>query len=154
MIKEVERGNTHVETIGFTMEMCINCGMPFFMPTCHYKRLLANKGETFYCPNGHGQHYAGKTEAEKLKERLEQLEIEKNKREQELQDKWLDALSEKQKIENKLKRVQNGVCPCCNRSFHNLQQHIQNEHPELMDTQEKAKRNIATRKKERKRIIN
>ena len=28
-------------------------------------------------------------------------------------------------------RVKNGVCPCCNRSFTSLWQHIKNEHPEF-----------------------
>lgn len=132
MIKEIERGNTTKEVIDFTLENCCACGIPFFMPTYHYKRLLANKGESFYCPNGHSMSYTGKTEAQKLKEQLDQLKKEKELSETEMQDKWLDALSEKQKLEKKLKRLHNGVCPCCNRSFGNLQQHIKKQHPELL----------------------
>lgn len=132
MIKDVTRGNTTTETIDFTLETCCACGIPFFMPTYHYKRLLANKGEAFYCPNGHSQSYVGKTEAEKLKEKLQQLETEKAKQEEELQNRWLDALNEKSKLEKKMKRLTNGVCPCCNRPFHNLQQHMKKQHPEVV----------------------
>lgn len=131
MIKEIQRGNKITEAIDFTMETCCNCGIPFFMPTYHYKRLLANKGESFYCPNGHGQHYTGKTEVEKLKEKLEALQKEKEQQHEDLQNKWLDALGEKQKLEKQLKRVHKGVCPCCNRTFVNLQKHMATKHPEI-----------------------
>ena len=127
MIADVIRGNTTVETIKFTMETCCDCGIPFFMPTYHYERLIKNKGELFYCPNGHGQHYTGKTEAQKIKEQLERERLET----EEIRDKLLDEINKNKKLELKLKRVHNGVCPCCNRSFKNLQRHIKTKHPEL-----------------------
>lgn len=131
MLKEVKQGNTTTELIDFTLETCCRCGIPFFMPTYHFKRLLANKGESFYCPNGHGQHYTGKTEAEILKAKLEQVQKENEEREQELQNKWLDALGEKNKLEKQLKRVHKGICPCCNRTFVNLERHMKTKHPEV-----------------------
>lgn len=131
MIKEVQRGNTTAEVIDFTLETCCACGIPFFMPTYHYKRLLANKGESFYCPNGHSMSFTGPTEAQKLKEQLEKVKQEKDKQEQELQNKWLDALGEKYKLEKQLKRIHKGVCPCCNRSFQNLKRHMETKHPEI-----------------------
>lgn len=132
MIKEVTRGNTTTEAIDFVLETCCSCGIPFFMPNYFKKQKLANKGEMFYCPNGHGQYYSGKSEADKLKEQLEKLQQEKQKQEEELQNRWLDALNEKNKLEKKMKRLTNGVCPCCNRSFHNLQQHMKKQHPEVV----------------------
>lgn len=37
--------------------------------------------------------------------------------------------AEAAKARRKLKRVQNGVCPCCNRSFWNLERHMKSKHP-------------------------
>ena len=133
MIKEIQRGNTTTEAIDFTLETCCACGIPFFMPTYHHKRLAANKGERFFCPNGHGMSFTGPTEAQKLKDKLEALQKEKEKTEENLQNRWLDALGEKQKLEKQLKRIHKGVCTCCNRSFQNLKTHIEREHPELVD---------------------
>lgn len=132
MIKEVMRGNTTTEAINFTLETCCACAIPFFMPTYHYKRLLANKGETFYCPNGHPMSYTGLTEAQKLKQELDKLKEEKNKENEELQNRWLDVLGEKNKLEKQLKRVHRGVCPCCNRTFSDLSNHMKVKHPELI----------------------
>lgn len=131
MIKDVVRGNTVTESVDFMLETCCSCGIPFFMPTYFYRHKLATK-ERFHCPNGHGMSYTGKTEAEKLKEQLEKLQQNQEKREEELQNRWLDALSEKQKLEKQLKRLHRGVCPCCNRSFANLQQHMKKQHPEAI----------------------
>lgn len=131
MIKEVIRGTTMTEAIDFVLETCCSCGVPFFMPSYFKKQKLSNPGESFYCPAGHGQHYTGRSEAEKLKERLSELEKQKAKNEEDLQNKWLDALSEKNKLEKQLKRVHKGVCPCCNRTFVNLQRHMKTKHPEV-----------------------
>ena len=35
------------------------------------------------------------------------------------------------KEQKKMDRVKNGVCPCCNRHFANLERHIKGQHPEF-----------------------
>ena len=132
MLKEVKIGNTINEVIDFTLETCCSCSIPFFMPTYLHKRLVADKGERFFCPNGHGMTFIGKTEAEKLKEQLEKLQQEKDRQHELLQNKWLDAIGEKYKLEKQLKKVHKGICPCCNRSFQNLKNHMETKHPELV----------------------
>jgi len=53
----------------FVIETCANCGLVFAMLKSHRdKRLKDHK--SFFCPNGHGQHYIGKSEEEKLKDEL------------------------------------------------------------------------------------
>lgn len=133
MLTEVKYGK-HIqgEIIDFTMHECGGCGIPFFVPTRWLNDRKNNNGD-FHCPNGCSRVFTGKPEATKLKEELEQLKAEGQKREQELQDRWLDTLNEKNKLEKKLKRVHNGVCPCCSRSFQNLKKHIENKHPELLN---------------------
>ena len=46
-------------------------------------------------------------------------------------DRMLDETNRRMKAEKQLKRVHNGVCPCCNRSFQNLQKHMKTKHPEI-----------------------
>lgn len=48
-------------------EICINCGVRFDIPDT-LQRSLKNCKNSFYCPNGHVQHYTGKSEEEKLRE--------------------------------------------------------------------------------------
>lgn len=48
---------------------CCNCGVVFGISAYHNKQFLESH-KWFYCPNGHPQHYTGKTEAEKLSEQL------------------------------------------------------------------------------------
>ncbi len=126
------------EVIDFTMHECGGCGIPFCVPTRWLNDRKNNHGE-YYCPNGCNRWFAGKTEAQKLKEELEQIKADRVEREQLLQDRWLDALGEKNKLEKKLKRIHNGVCPCCNRSFANLKNHIANKHPELLNKKDERK---------------
>jgi hypothetical protein len=126
----VERGAEAKEVIDFVLEECCNCGTPFMIPKRLQKQLINNQN-TFYCPSGHPQSYCGKTEAQKLKEKLDLLQQESQQNEQKWMDKYLDEVSVKQKLEKQLKRVHNGVCPCCNRSFQNLKRHIDTMHPEL-----------------------
>lgn len=132
MLSEVVYGKSiKGEVIDFTMLECGGCGIPFFVPTKWNRAKVENHG-SFHCPNGCNRVYTGKTKAEKLAEELEQEKQRRIKEGQELQDKWLDALGEKTKLEKKLKRVSNGVCPCCNRTFQNLHQHMKKQHPDHM----------------------
>lgn len=99
---------------------CCNCGIHFAVPS-FYRLKLRETHNTFYCPNGHAQSYPAKTEAEKLKE---QLIRERAEHDQTRADR--DAKSKQ------LHRVAAGVCPCCNRTFRNLQKHMQTKHKEKL----------------------
>ncbi len=106
-------------------EECCNCSILFAMPVAMMKRLRQDGG-SFYCPNGHSQHYT-KTENQKLREQLEATQ--KN-----LTSARCETMAERQArevAEKKLKRVGKGVCPCCRRSFTNLRRHIATKHPQL-----------------------
>lgn len=130
-IVEKVTGNKATERIEFILRTCCTCQIPFMIPSYHYDRLRATPGETFYCPNGHGMHYAGKSETQKLREQLE-LEREKHNREVDsLQNSIMDRIVERNEARNKLKRIEKGVCPCCNRTFANVARHMQNKHPEV-----------------------
>lgn len=94
-------------------------------------------GATFYCPAGHGQCYR-ETEAQRLRK-----ELDKAKKDQQwYADRLKDERSARESTERRLvarkgantrlrNRIKNGVCPCCTRTFMNLQQHIKTKHPDF-----------------------
>ncbi len=123
---------TLINQLELRTQTCCNCGVMFAMETS-YDKQLRETHKTFYCPNGHGQSYTGKTEAEKLRDELK-------RKEQELANKVREALdlsSSLYSANQKLKRVSKGVCPCCNRTFKNLHSHMKIKHPEILNAPKK-----------------
>lgn len=124
---------TFVETrrVTFYVEVCCNCGVQFAMTQEFHDRKWNHRWENFYCPNGHGQHYLGKSEADRLRDRL--------KSEQENAQFWREREASERKAHSATKgiltktknRVANGVCPCCNRTFANLARHMAGQHPDF-----------------------
>lgn len=119
-----------VERIEMTTENCVNCGM-IFAVTADFQWRRRNDHKTFYCPAGHGQHYTGASEAQRLRE---QLEKERHRRQAETGR--AEAIAQQRdrvvKSYNRIRdRVKNGVCPCCNRTFQNLMKHMESQHPEF-----------------------
>jgi hypothetical protein len=123
-------------TVELVTETCCNCGMLFAMSADFQQRRREYRG-WFYCPSGHAQYYTGKTVAEKAQEqaaRYKRLWDEATR----------EAADERQRrgdVERQLratkaahtrtkKRVANGVCPCCNRTFQNLARHMAGKHPD------------------------
>jgi len=147
------RTGTFVETITtkFCIEECCNCGIAFAMTEEFKKDRLADK-RSWYCPNGHCQHYLGKTDAQLRKEAEEKAAAaEENARRAMESLEWEKQYSkrlyrEKENTENRLrstkgvvtklkKRAANGVCPCCSRTFSQLARHMANIHPEFVVAQ-------------------
>lgn len=119
-----------VDGIQFNTLACARCGVHFAI-TDDYMSRRRNDHNTFYCPEGHPNVYNVKSEAEKLRETLA-------KRDSELahaQRVAASARSERDTItkahRRMRKRVMNGVCPCCNRSFDNLRQHMATQHADF-----------------------
>ena len=114
---------TELQTLTFQRLRCSECDIQYFIPQSLYERRLADSG-TFYCPNGHTQHFCDsyKTRCEKAQTEASALRarlcLEQDQR----------AAAEK-RMESLKKRVKAEVCPCCKRSFLNLQRHIAGKHP-------------------------
>lgn len=118
-----------------TME-CGECGIVFAITNAKYYR-CKNHGEGWYCPNGHSRKFC-ESEVEKLKKEveLEKQRHEWTKRSLEYTKKDRDhnkhkAAAYKGTVTKIKKRVGNGVCPCCNRTFQNLANHMKNQHPDF-----------------------
>lgn len=112
------------------LEICCGCGVQFWMTT-DLNRSRREDNRSFYCPNGHAQSYREnkleilQKEKDELQRRL-QAEINTAKHLAAVRLKALEAEKrERRKIE---RRVANGVCPCCNRTFEDLQRHMKTKH--------------------------
>lgn len=121
------------------VEVCYKCGMAFAMPECVNHRLREkNRGESFYCPAGHGQHYLGKRESERQRERAESAERDlawmRSQRET-VERQLIAQRGQTTKVRNALKKIERrtaaGVCPCCNRTFKQLARHMACKHPDF-----------------------
>lgn len=100
-----------------------------------------NNGERqrdIYCPLGHSWVFSGQGEAARLreeKERLEQRLAAQRLATQAARDQADAAERRRAAAKGQLtkvkKRVANGVCPCCNRTFANLALHMESKHPDF-----------------------
>lgn len=110
--------------------LCGECDVSFAMPH-HLQQECLEKGRTFYCPNGHPRVYRT-TENDKLKERVASLEsrLTHAQDQREAAERSNTALKGVvTKKTRQLDRVSKGVCPECNRTFQNLQRHMEGQHP-------------------------
>jgi hypothetical protein len=116
-------------------ETCPSCGTIFGLTEDHQSQ-LRQSCKVFYCPNGHGQHYAV-SEADRLREELaavqarerNALAFARSVQDQNEAERRAHAAT-KGKLTKTRRRLYNGVCPCCNRSFANLGRHMAGQHPD------------------------
>lgn len=55
--------------------ICSSCGIEYHMPN-HYCTKREQDHKTFYCPNGHAQHFPTDTEADVLRRSLQRTQTE------------------------------------------------------------------------------
>lgn len=122
------RGITISSTIKLITEECCNCHVIFAIPD-YMREKLIEKGNTFYCPNGHGQSY-GEGEIGELRKklnnarsRMEQAEADAERARKQRDEALKEAANQKRQRTRIANRVKNGVCPDCHRSFKNLKEH-------------------------------
>lgn len=122
------------QPVELTVEECCNCGLIFGL-TSDFQRRRREDHKSFHCPSGHPQSYRGESEAEKNGRLLR----EEQARHQHTLERENAERAARQKAERKLKRVEKGVCPECNRSFPNLARHMACKHKvPPVDTRPKA----------------
>lgn len=125
---------TIVDVIRFETTTCCECGIAFALPERLMRELRSNSKKSFYCPNGHEMVFS-KSVLEQENARLKQEKDEAERARMSLHN----QLTEKQKEVTKLqagikrrnKRIAAGVCPCCNRTFKQLAEHMKLKHPEI-----------------------
>lgn len=110
---------------------CGNCGIVFGMTRDFYERKL-NDHTGWCCPNGCNRIFTAKSEAEKLREELTRKEAAITYLHDRVEKLNYSVRAQKAAKTKIMNRVKNGVCPCCNRTFQNLQSHFIKSHPELV----------------------
>lgn len=126
------------KTITVVEVTCAECGCDFGMQD-NFRAMRIEDGKTFYCPAGHNNYYPKReNELKALRQRNENL----NKRlgwaeqsERQAREEAERVKREKSAIKGQLtktrKRIANGVCPCCNRTFVNIARHMDSKHPDF-----------------------
>ncbi len=116
---------------------CASCSIDYGIGGDFQLRRREDHG-TFYCPNGHENWYPqDNTEQRAIKERDAARELaqrESRRRamaEQEARTAEYQRRAAKGQLTKLRKRIANGVCPCCNRSFQNVLAHMANQHPDF-----------------------
>lgn len=116
---------------------CGECDLVFAVPKAWYDAVAVRRenGGNFWCPNGHSRRFTGKSEAEKLRDELArekhraeqaQADAEQQRRRVAFRDRQLAA--RKGQVTKMRKRIERGVCPCCNRYFADLHRHMESKH--------------------------
>jgi hypothetical protein len=121
---------TTTERVSLETETCYRCGVLFAMTAEYRQKRLADHSLNFYCPNGHGQAYIGKTEAERERERREAAERREKYWRSSAEDTERRLRATKGVVTKMRKRVTAGTCPFgCRRHFANLERHVASKHP-------------------------
>lgn len=131
-------------------ERCCNCGVAFAITRELYELRRADH-DTFYCPNGHGQHYTGETpdqrrareaeaKAKSAQAALEWAQRERDWARTEAKGKAILLGKEKAKRARLEARAAHGVCPCCSRTFASLARHMASKHPDWQQRKRPTKR--------------
>ena len=119
--------------ITLNLHECPNCGVVFGMTDSMEERRRDDK-RSFYCVNGHSLSYPGESQEDKIERlgrelnhaenvsaiRRAELDTEKNAHRR--------TVGKLGAVSKKLKRVDNGVCPECRRSFANVARHMKSQH--------------------------
>jgi len=122
--------------INFKVIECASCNIPFAVSE-EYERRLRESHDPFYCPRGHCISFGGESETERLKRHL----VISQRKVQQAKDDATFHETRRRAVEKSLvatrvvvtrtqNRLKHGLCPCCNRTFVELQKHMRSQHPE------------------------
>lgn len=125
--------------LGVELEMLTcyerTCGIQFAAPSAWLKeRRRDHKG--FHCPNGHSQHFPGKTREEELRDELNRTKDAldyQRQRGNRLEDDKTRLKHQVRAHKGVVTRLKNkaiaGICAFCSCEFPNVAEHVKAEHP-------------------------
>lgn len=136
--KAIEGGTRVAVSSALKVVNCCGCGGTYAM-AADYLDKRQRDGGSWQCPYCRmGTAYC-ETETDKLKKALERQKestaYQRREKEEYLQQRnTLERSRNGMKgvlvrEQNKLARIRNGVCPCCNRHFKNVKRHMDSQHP-------------------------
>lgn len=125
-------------TINYTGTLVVTscwCGIKLAIPNDLHSLARRHKDHTVWCPLGHKFVYSNTIE-EQLEEqkRATSRAFQRERAVRELlvaeEHSHRATKGHVTRKKKELERVANGVCPCCNRSFRNLERHMAGQHPD------------------------
>lgn len=124
------------------LKTCPICGIHYAVDkvVMDYKRAApsGDKDRGWYCPNGHSLVFqvseADRFRQERDRARQQLARAEDEKREAEERARKAEA-----KVARQHKRAVGGACPCCTRTFSNVQRHMRSKHPDVVPLKKIAK---------------
>lgn len=112
------------------------CGLVFGVPKW-WESGRREDHTWWFCPNGHRQYFSAKSDTEKLqdqlkteKQRVQYWQAEELRERRRADMERRRAAAARGQVTKVKKRVGNGVCPCCTRTFQNLARHMASQHPD------------------------
>jgi hypothetical protein len=120
-------GETFAGWTQLEAKACPDCGVLYAAPQRLFEDRLDNGG-SWYCPNGHSLIFTETTEQKLKKERMRHEATRNLLRHEEKAHAATRGHLTRQK-----KRIANGVCPCCKRTFQNLSRHMKSQHPNFTE---------------------
>jgi len=128
--------STHIlVTVEIETRTCPVCGVHYGVDKALIDRRLREGGHWF-CTNGDSLSFI-EPEVEKLRKQLASAQGNLNfyrsyseQKEAEAKELGKQVRAQKAAKTRLMRRVTNGVCPCCQRHFANVQRHMQSRHPD------------------------
>ena len=130
--KEEEMGLPETKVVEIDWISCARCGLVFGVPGSWSTSKRENH-RLFHCPDGHPLSYHGKTEEEKLIQENKRLAQKSRLLKHSLDSTERSRRAQKGHMTRIKNRIAKGVCPCCNRQFKNLLDHMETKHPDWVD---------------------
>jgi hypothetical protein len=113
----------------------LNCGHAFGICNEHKQRCFDRK-QKFWCPECGKECYYGDTELDRARQEVIRLKSNLDWANSRAADARQTAEHERRRaaaikgvLTKTKKRIGQGVCPCCNRQFQNLERHMTCKHP-------------------------
>jgi hypothetical protein len=140
LLQRVNRNDTYAGETTLEVTTCGVCGVLFAAP----QRLLDScreDGDSFFCPNGHSlvfndyENKRLKRQLERERDRNAALAAQRDQAEAEARTQKGRATRFRNDRDRIKGRVAAGVCPCCNRTFKNLERHMASQHPDWKEQQ-------------------
>lgn len=122
------------------VNQCGTCAVWHTIPEVIYKSCVA-EGGFWHCPNGHSRGFAkgaDQIERENIRRERDSLKQNAARLADEIAAERKRADDAEKKVVQIRRRAAAGVCPCCNRTFLNVQKHMKTKHANVVPLEQKS----------------
>ena len=120
------------------VQTCPTCGIVYGLDR-DFEQRNDREGRSWYCPSGHSVVFkkssldAAREEAEAERRRRKWAEARATAAQDQAQAAERSARATRGHLTRLRRRIANGVCPWCKRSFKNVADHVKGQHPEHLE---------------------